>query len=135
MDTLAENVKRGDRTKREKVWYPGRPPIGYLNGRADYGAKIIMKNPDRLPLVKRLWELFLTGQHSVSELAEIAARDFGLRTRSTFRRGTRLFSPNPVLRILGSPFYTGNIVYEGTLSCQSGQSQFAAERHSVNRTL
>src|SRR2546422_785436 len=31
VDSLSENVRRGNRTKVENGWLPNRPPIGYLN--------------------------------------------------------------------------------------------------------
>ena len=33
VDSLIENVRRGNRTKREKGWLPGLAPTGYLNTR------------------------------------------------------------------------------------------------------
>ena len=53
VDTLGENVRRGNRMKREMGWLPGKPPIGYMNARSDSGTKIIVRDPDRFPLMKR----------------------------------------------------------------------------------
>lgn len=113
VDTLRENVRRGNRTKREMGWLPGRPPVGYMSGRSDTGAKIIVRDPDRFPLVKRLWELFLTGQHSVLELSLVAAKELHLMTRSTYRRGAHPFNVRNLSRVFRTHFYTGFIVFEG----------------------
>jgi len=34
VDSLSENVKRGNRTKVQNGWRPNLAPIGYLNDRA-----------------------------------------------------------------------------------------------------
>ena len=112
VDTLSANVRRGNRTKREIGWLPNRAPIGYMNARSDIGVPVIANDPDRFPAVKRLWELFLTGQHSVSDLAALAA-ECGLRTRSTWRIGSQPFTSTALHRLFRNPFYTGNIVFNG----------------------
>ena len=56
VDSLSENIRRGNRTKREKGWLPGRAPIGYLNSRSETGDKIIISDPARFSLLKGLWE-------------------------------------------------------------------------------
>jgi len=45
--SLIENVRRGNRTKREKAWFPGYAPVGYLNARNEMGDKIIVPDPER----------------------------------------------------------------------------------------
>ncbi|MFX8992032.1 hypothetical protein ABTN16_19055, partial [Acinetobacter baumannii] len=65
-DALSENVKRGLRTKIEKGWRPARPPIGY---RTDPITRTIVPDPDRFPLIQRLFELAATGSYSIKELA------------------------------------------------------------------
>ena len=75
VDSLSENVRRGNRTKREKGWLPSYAPIGYLNARSETGDKIIIPDPERFPLIQKLWQLFLTGAYSVPQLCKVA-RDF-----------------------------------------------------------
>src|SRR5947209_12996388 len=53
VDSLSENVKRGNRTKIAHGWRPGPAPIGYLN---DKENKTIVPDPERFPLIRRLWE-------------------------------------------------------------------------------
>src|SRR5882672_286434 len=79
VDSLSENVRRGNRTKRERGWLPGQPPIGYLNGRSDMGEKIIISDPARFPVLRRMWSQLLTGGYSIPQLLEIAT-EMGLRT-------------------------------------------------------
>src|SRR5216684_2640723 len=72
VDSLSENVRRGNRTKVENGWRPNAAPIGYLN---DKGTKTIKKDPDRFSIIRRMWDLMLTGSHSVRAIAEIAAHE------------------------------------------------------------
>src|SRR5690348_9874150 len=57
-------------------------PIGSVldpNARPQSGEKRIVPDPERFPLVKRLWELFLSGTYTVPQLRKIAADELGLR--------------------------------------------------------
>jgi DNA invertase Pin-like site-specific DNA recombinase len=112
VDSLSENVRRGNRTKREKGWYPAYAPIGYLNGRSDAGDHIIIPDPLRFTLVKRIWELCLTGAYSVPQLCKVA-EDLGLRSRKTKKCGDTPLGRTGIYRVLKRPFYAGYIVYKG----------------------
>lgn len=112
VDSLSENVRRGNRTKREKGWLPGRTPIGYLNSRSEAGEKVVIPDPMRFALVKRIWELCLTGAYSVPQLCSIAT-NLGLRTRKTKRVASLPLGRTGIYGILKRPFYTGYIVYKG----------------------
>ena len=113
VDSLSENVRRGNRTKREKGWYPAYSPIGYLNARSEMGDKIIIPDPERFLLIKRIWQFFLTGAYSVPQLCRIAKDQLGLRTRRHKRSGGKPFGRTGIYGILKRPFYTGHIVYGG----------------------
>jgi DNA invertase Pin-like site-specific DNA recombinase len=113
VDSLSENVLRGNRTKREKGWYPNFAPLGYLNGLSEAGDKIIVPDPMRFALVKRMWELCLTGAYSVPQLCTLA-ENLGLRTRSAKTHGENPLGRTGLYRILQNPFYAGYIVYETT---------------------
>ena len=113
VDSLSENVRRGNRTKREKGWYPAYSPIGYLNARSELGEKIVVADPERFPLIKTIWELFLTGAYSVPQLTVIARDRLGLRTRRHRKTGGKPLGRTGVYTILCRPFYAGYIVYNG----------------------
>src|SRR6185436_17637615 len=59
---LRKNSKRGMKTKADMGWMPAYAPIGYKNERLDSGIAVISEDPGRFPLVRRMWELLLTGQ-------------------------------------------------------------------------
>jgi DNA invertase Pin-like site-specific DNA recombinase len=65
VDDLSKNVKRGLKTKVQNGWYPGVAPIGYLNYTDPKTAeKRLIKDPERFPLIRRMWDLMLTGLYT-----------------------------------------------------------------------
>ncbi len=88
VDSLSENVKRGNRMKIEKGWRANWAPIGYLNDRA---TKTITTDPDRFPLVRRMFELALTGAYSLKDIVR-ETRNWELRTLQRKRIGGRYLS-------------------------------------------
>lgn len=111
VDSLSENVKRGNRTKVEKGWRPGLAPIGYLN---DLASKTIVRDPDRFPLVRQMFDLALTGSYSIYTLAQIT-REWGLSTVQHRKIGGKYLSPSMVHHILTNKFYAGVVVWTGAM--------------------
>lgn len=110
VDSLAENIKRGNRTKAEKGWRPSRPPIGY---RTDPATKTVVRDPDRFASVRKLFRLMLTGTMSPRNLLHIATYEWGLRSRPRPRGGNTLLHLSSIYAILANPFYAGVFVWEG----------------------
>lgn len=109
VDSLSENVKRGNRTKIEKGWRPGRAPIGYLNDRL---AKTIVTDPDRFPLVRRMFDLAQTGSYSLKEIT-LLTQQWGLTTPQARKLGGKCLTKSLVHHILTNPFYCGTLFWKG----------------------
>jgi len=109
VDSLSENVRRGNRTKVENGWRPNLAPIGYLN---DKETRTIKRDPERFLLIRRMWDLILTGTHSIKSVAEIAANEWGLRTKTRKRSGGNPLALSAVYKIFINPFYAGLIKWE-----------------------
>ena len=58
---LSKNTKRGLQSKLEKGWQNGIAPLGYLN---DKENKTIIIDPERFNLVRKMWDLMLTGNYT-----------------------------------------------------------------------
>ena len=100
---LAVNVKRGLRTKAQMGWYPVQPPLGYMNSKTnEKGSNTILVDPERFRLVRKLWDMMLTGGHAPSALWRIANDEMNLRTR----RGLKIVRSN-IYRLFTNPFYYG----------------------------
>ncbi len=108
-DNKGINVKRGLAGKIRKGWRPGRAPIGYLNNRSkEKGDRDIIIDPERFPLVRKLWDVFLTGKYSVRQLHHVLAQEIRLRTLTTKKQGGRPLSFSHIYKILTDPFYYGS---------------------------
>ena len=109
-DALSENVKRGNRTKLENGWRPNLAPLGYLN---DPATKTTVVDPLHFPLIRRMFELMLTGLYSPREIALIARDDWGFRTPKRRKIGGGPLAMSSIYKILGNPFYAGLILWGG----------------------
>ena len=116
VDKLSKDVARGMKAKVEKGWRPSVAPQGYLNDRfSEQGEKKTLKGPERFDLVRKMWDLMLTGAYSPDQILEIANNEWGLRTRPSKRRGGNAFSSSVLYRIFTDPFYCGLIKWHGQL--------------------
>ena len=110
VDALSENVKRGNRTKIANGWRPNKAPIGYLNCRE---TRTIIVDPERFPLIRRMFEEMLFGASSASQIYDMARTQWGLRTEKRKRTGGKPVSLSGIYRILTNPFYAGVLVWNG----------------------
>ncbi len=72
IDDLRANVKRGNRARFERGWPNFRPPIGYIEDRA---TKTAITDPERFPLVRRMWDELLSGRMRPMQIARAAEHD------------------------------------------------------------
>lgn len=114
---LSKNTKRGMLSKLEKGWKTGIAPLGYLNDKIN---KIIIKDPERFNIVRKMWDLMLTGNYTAPKVLNIATKDWGLTTKKYKRRGGKELSKSGIYRIFTNLFYAGinehapsGIQYEG----------------------
>lgn len=112
VDSLSENVKVGNRSKIEQGWRPNMAPLGYLN---DKVTKTIVKDPVHFPLVRKMFELMLTGAYSPKTIALLARDEWGFRTPKRKRIGGVPLALSSIYKILSNPFYAGVIVWNGQL--------------------
>ena len=101
IENLREEVIKGMRQKAEQGIYPGRPPLGYRNNKLERSIEI---NPDKAQIAKRMFELYATGEHSLSTLRKLIAADFGTH----YSKGYLEF-------VLKNPFYVGSFNWQGKL--------------------
>lgn len=111
-DALSENVRRGNRTKVELGWRPNQAPLGYLN---DPETKRSIPDPERFPILRRMWDLMLTGSYSPEQIRHIANEQWGFQTRATKRWPGGPMQHSTVYRLFTNCFYAGWILWEGTL--------------------
>jgi len=115
IDDLSENVKRGLKMKVQQGWMPGRAPVGYLSDQADKGYRKIIPDPERFPLIRKMWDMMLSGNYSVPQILNTTNKEWGFRTRKTKRMGAAQMSESTLYKIYADPFYYGCFIYQGEL--------------------
>jgi len=106
VDALRENVTRGMRQKvRNGVW-PSKAPLGYLNNPKTRGIDI---DSEKAQKVKKIFELYATGNYNLRELAEWYKR---INLKSNL---DKCMAISQVPKILQNVFYIGLMKYKGEL--------------------
>ncbi len=107
---LRKNTLRGLDSKVSKGWLPARAPTGYLN---DVLNKTIIKDPERFHLVRKMWDLMLTGNYNPTKIIEIANNDWGFLTAKRHRSGGKSLADSMIYKMLNNKFYCGIVCYSG----------------------
>jgi site-specific DNA recombinase len=105
IDNLSEETRKGMIEKASQGIWPSYAPIGYLNADGSNGKRTIVPDPALAPLVRRLYELCATGQHSIAELAVIAHNEH-------LTRGGPI-QTSTVNKILRNRVYSGEFDWRG----------------------
>jgi len=100
---LSERVKEGNTTKLNKGEYFGPAPLGYINK-----EKNISIDPKTQGFIKRIFNLYATGDYSINQITEILYSE-GFRTR----RADKKVYKSVIHRILTNPVYYGVMVVKG----------------------
>lgn len=112
VDDLSKNVKNGLKTKIQNGWLPGVAPLGYLNHHDPVsGQNTITTDPARFPLVRKMWDLMLTGAYTPPEILRIATDEWGFHTRPSRKMGSRPLSRSGIYQMFSKPFYHGVFEY------------------------
>ncbi len=113
---LSRNVKRGLQSKVEKGISPGRAPLGYRNTiTKPRGENYIIKDRKRFKIIRKAWDLMLTGNYTGTMILDILNNEYGLRTPKTKRSGGKPLARSALYRLFADPFYTGQFRYNGLL--------------------
>ncbi len=111
---LRKNVKRGLQSKLEKGIFPNLAPLGYINSKTEEkGHNYIKPDPERFNLVKKMWQLMITGNFTPMQILNEANNTWGFRTRKSKRLGGEKLSRTGLYRMLNNPFYTGLLIVRG----------------------
>lgn len=127
---LSVDTKRGLRAKAERGWYPTYATLGYMHNPYKYkGEKEIIPDPERFLIVRKMWDLMLTGQHNPATVGEVARNEWGLKTRQG-----NLIARSTVYRIFNDPFYYGEYEYpKGSGNWRKGLHQPMITREEFDK--
>jgi site-specific DNA recombinase len=114
-NNLSTEVKKGLRRKHELGGTPFKPPIGYKSAQRQAGAqgvRGVVLDKKRAPLVRLAFQLYVTGDWSLRDLATYLAEQ-GLRSRGTPRFPERVLGPNRIHEMLKNSYYVGIVKWDG----------------------
>lgn len=118
---LRQEILKGIKGRLKQGLWPWPAPPGYL----DMGSgKAKILDPETAPLIRRLFEMYSTGEYSLRTLST-EARIMGLTGR-----GGRPLSPNGISTIFHNPFYTGIMVHQ-----RSGERYTGAHEPLISKAL
>jgi DNA invertase Pin-like site-specific DNA recombinase len=108
IENLAEEASKGMRAKAEAGIYPSCAPMGYLNIIGASGKKIIIPDPERAPMIKKIFEWYVYDHKSIIDIWQLA-RQNGF----TCPRGKDKIARNSIEVILHRPLYAGYFYWNG----------------------
>ncbi len=106
---LSENVRKGQREKLAQGWLPTTSPLGYKT-MGDKRHKIHVIDEQKALLVRKIFELYSTGNYSLTVLAKIVNEE-GLRNKRN-----KKVSRSKIYDLLSDPFYYGKNRWNGKIS-------------------
>lgn len=111
---LSKDVKRGNDEQRKRGWLTGRAPEGYLNQRSENGDSygVVIADPIKFPLRRKMWDLMLTGNYGVPQILEIVNK-WDYKTRATRRHPGGPISNTSLHNMFKNPRYMGRIPVPG----------------------
>ncbi len=104
IDNLSEEVKKGLTEKAAQGEWPTKAPVGYKSNKSTHLLDI---DELKAPLVRKLFELYATGNYSLQMLMDVA-REAGFCTNKT-----TFISKSGIHKILQNPIYYGEILWKG----------------------
>lgn len=113
---LGVDVKRGLNDKLGMGRMPSLAPIGYTNTKlATRGENKIIDDPERFNVVRKMWDLLLTGNYSVPQVRDIATKQWGLLTPKKRKIGGGRIGYTSAYNMFSNIFYTGYFMYKGKM--------------------
>jgi len=124
IDDLKQNVRRGNRARFGQGWPNFRPPSGYLE---DHLKKTVVNDEQRYRLVRRAWDLLLTGTMRPAQILKILNDKWGYRSRKTKVRGGIPMTLSGLYGLFANPYYKGIIQLESGESWKGAHDPMVTE--------
>ena len=125
IDNLSEETKKGQIEKLNQGWLPQKPPLGYKTT-GEKGHKIHILDTTKAPLIKKMFELYATGNYSLSTLNK-KMYQIGLKTN-----GENKLVRSRLAELLSDPFYYGKIRWNNKI--YNGKQEPTITEELFNRT-
>ncbi|OGE96813.1 MAG: hypothetical protein A3A83_02110 [Candidatus Doudnabacteria bacterium RIFCSPLOWO2_01_FULL_48_57] len=129
---LRTNTIRGMIGKLEKGGWPSLAPAGYVNDKLNH---TVIKDPDRFHIIRKVWDLMLTGSYSISQILDILNNQWGFRTLKRKQRGGTPLAKSGLYAIFTDLFYTGLMVAKGKYYQGKHEPMITSEEYDRVQTL
>ena len=104
---LSKDVKRGNAKKRSLGGTTGVAPMGYINNTVEH---TIEPDPERFIMVRRAFDLMLTGNFSVAEITRVMNEEWGFLLLKRKKSGGKPVSKQALYNAFRNKLYAGIIV-------------------------
>lgn len=101
---LSKDVKRGNEKKRQLGGLTGLAPEGYVNNRLE---RTVEKDLVRFKLMRKAFDMYLTGEYSVQQVARTLNDEWGYRTRKHNKTGGKPLGYSTLYSIFRNVRYAG----------------------------
>lgn len=129
-DNRGINVKRGLRTRVEMGLWPGVAPIGYLNQKHIEKKCQIIIDPERAPVVKKIFEKMAHEKWSGRKIYHWLRFELNFKSLSN-----HYIALGNIFRILQNPIYYGSFEYpKGSGNWYQGKHEPIIDKELFNKT-
>jgi site-specific DNA recombinase len=107
---LSKDVRRGMTKKVQMGGLIGKAPEGYLNKRdsmSGRGEAIVIKDPERFDLMRKAFDLYLTGEYSVAAIHKIMTKEWGYTTLKRRKSGGGAMTKSNLYNVFRNEKYAG----------------------------
>jgi site-specific DNA recombinase len=108
IDNLSEETRKGMLEKARQGIWPSFAPLGYLNVDGQNGKRTIVPDSNLGAVIRRMFEQYATGKHSLKQMARTARAD-GL----AYRKSGDNVPTSTVHKILRNRIYSGDFDFDG----------------------
>jgi site-specific DNA recombinase len=129
---LKKNSMRGMVGKADRGWLPSRAPIGYLNDKLEH---TIIEDSQRFHLVRKMWDMMLTGNYTPPQIKDIANKEWGFLTTKTKRDGGVELINSVVYKMFRNIFYTGMFKWAGKVYQGNHKAMITLEEYDRVREI
>lgn len=130
---LKKNVKRWMDSKTDKWVFCWKAPEGYINNRWE---KTIEIDSERYDLVRKMWDLMLTGNYSVPKIIQIASDEWWFKRKRVGKSWCADLTYSGMYKMFANPFYTGDFMWNGNIKKGTHQAMVSYEEfYKVQKLL
>ena len=104
---ISDNARKGMKEKASQGIWSTYAPIGYKNFTQPNGKKIIVVDEDHAPLIRRIYDCYVSGNYTLKSLAK------RMRVEGFVVRNGKSISKSSVDKILKNPIYMGWYFWRG----------------------